>query len=125
MIVQLPDIKDHLRVDGDQEDALLSGYAHAAEEQVRDWIGRPFYARQEDLPAVGEAGYDRYQIVATRVIHVSIKILVERMYSNRGGEGADHEAAVPPMTVRALLAGLRVFHRMPAPPEEAEVDSDG
>lgn len=125
MIVGLPELKQHLRVDGDHENYLIESIGRAAEQQVRDWIGRPFYESEALMPAEGSANFDPHQIVANSLITVSIKMLADRMYNNRGGEGMDAEAAVPPMSVRALLAGLRVFHRMPAPSTEAQVDSNG
>lgn len=117
MIVALPDLKLHLRVDpaDTEEDSIIAAFGRAAELQVRNWIGRPIYASAVDLPAPGAPGYDRYQIVADEAITVAVKMLAERMYEDRGGEGGTSEDAVPPVTVRALLSGYRVFHPVPEP----------
>lgn len=110
MIVDLADLKLHLRVDGDEENSLITAYGQAAEARVRDWIGRPFYRSADDLPAPGSAEYDPYQIVADQRIRVAIMQLVGLMFGpNRSGQGAPADDAVPPQTVRDLLSGLRVF----------------
>lgn len=118
MIVGLPELKLHLRVDESPEytveDALIRAYASAAETMVKNWIGRPFYAEAADLPAIGAPEYDADQIVADDAIRVAVKMMTERFYQNRGGEGGAAEDAVPPASVRALLAGHRIFARLPA-----------
>lgn len=109
MIIDLAEMKQHLRVDGDDEDLTISAISEAAQSQVANWIGRPIYARLEDLPAEGDPEYDRFQMVADSGIRVAIKMLADRIYLHRGGEGGAAEDAVPPMTIRALLSGYRVF----------------
>ncbi|SEN90626.1 uncharacterized phage protein (possible DNA packaging) [Paracoccus alcaliphilus] len=109
MIIDLAEMKQHLRVDGDDEDPTISAINEAAQSQVANWIGRPIYGHPDDMPAEDDPGYDRFQIVADSAVRVAIKMLAERMYTNRGGEGGSAEDAVPPMTVRALLSGYRVF----------------
>ena len=109
MISDLPDLKTHLRVDGDEEDRQIAAYALAAERQIADWIGRPVYRFDAVLPVAGDARYHPDQMVADDAIRVSVMMMVDRMYHNRGGEGGSAEAATPPMSVRAMLAGHRVF----------------
>lgn len=109
MIIDLAEMKQHLRVDGDDEDLTISAINEAAQSQVANWIGRPIYAGPDDMPAEGDPGYDRFQIVADSAVRVAIKMLANRMYTHRGGEGGSAEDAVPPMTVRGLLSGYRVF----------------
>lgn len=111
MIVGLPELKTHLRVDGDEEDALIQALSDAAEEQVQSWLGRPVHPDATALPPIGSAQYDSFQIVATPAVQVAIKMMVARMYEHRGGEGGPEEDAAPPLSVRALLAPLRVFSR--------------
>lgn len=116
MIVGLPELKVHLRVDGSEEDMLIEACSEAAEEQVRGWLGRPVYEHESQMPLPGTAGHDPNQIVANAAIKIAVMMLAERLYSNRGGEGSGADNAVPPMSVRALLASLRVFYTLPSPP---------
>lgn len=116
MIIDLAEMKQHLRVDGDEEDSLITTYAEAAEARVRDWIGRPFYRSEADLPAPESAEYDPYQIVADQRVKVAIKQMVGLMFGpERSGQGAPGDDAVPPRSVRDLLSGLRVFFVEPEP----------
>ena len=110
MICDLPDLKQHLRVDGDHEDGLIQSYALAAERQVADWIGRPFYRSVSDLPMADTPAWHPDQLVADEAIKVSVMMLTARIYeADRAAAGDGIDPAVPPMSVRALLAGHRVF----------------
>ncbi|WP_052714501.1 head-tail connector protein [Paracoccus sp. S4493] len=125
MIVGLPELKGHLRTDPNSthEDALIAAYAEAAEQQIINWIGRPVYATEAELPAIGAPGYDPEQIVAPAAVRVAVLMMTDRFYTNRGaatsvthgGDGVSSDDAVPPPGVRALLAGLRVYSRPPVP----------
>ena len=96
-------------MDSNDEDLLIATFGEAAEQQVRNWIGRPIYASAADMPAPGAIGYDAHQMVADHTVIVSIMMIAERLYRERGGEGGAGEDAAPPASVRALLAGHRVF----------------
>lgn len=109
MIVGLPEMKEHLRVDSDDEDSTIMALTRAAEVQVRNWLDRPIYAGKADMPAPDEEGYDVAQIQADEAIKVAIKLLTDRLYNNRSGDGGSSDDAVPPLGVRALLAGHRLF----------------
>lgn len=109
MIVGLDEMKAHLRIDHDDEDATVSAVSLAAEAQVRNWIGRQIYARSTDMPGPERPGYDPHQMVADEAIGVAIKQLGELMYTDRGGSGGSEDDAVPPRSIRALLSGYRVF----------------
>ena len=114
MIISLGDMRDDLRVTSDAEDAQILSYMQAAQSMIEGWIGRPVYRSIEDLPLVGAPGYDPYQIVADGAIVVALKKLVNSMYDEeRGASGSTSEDAVPPASVRALLARHRVFYRLP------------
>ena len=109
MIVGLDELKAHLRVDSNDENLLIQTFGEAAEQQVRHWLGRPLYSRATEMPAIGAPGYDRHQMVADRAVVVSIMMIADALYNNRGGAGSAEGDAVPPASVRALLAGHRVF----------------
>lgn len=111
MIVGLDDLKAHLRVEAEEEDADIQSFGLAAEAQVRSWVGRPIYASHETLPAFGSSEYRSHQMHADEAVKVAIKLLAARMYAeDRAGGTAVEGAAVPPLAVRALLAGHRVFY---------------
>lgn len=109
MIVGLTELKAHLRVDSDDEDLQIAIFGEAAEQQVRDYLGRPIYRDAAAMPVAGATDYHPYQMAADRAIEVSIMMIAERLYRERGGEGGAEESAVPPASVRAMLAGYRVF----------------
>lgn len=114
MIISLGEMRDDLRVTSDAEDAQILSYMQAAQSMIEGWIGRPVYRSIEDLPLVGAPGYDPYQIVADGAIVVALKKLVNSMYDEeRGASGTTSEDAVPPASVRVLLARHRVFYRLP------------
>lgn len=109
MIVGLTDLKAHLRVDSDDEDKQIAIFGEAAEQQVRDYLGRPIYRDAAAMPVAGATDYHPYQMVADRAIAVSIMMIADALYNNRGGVGTAEGDAVPPASVRALLAGHRAF----------------
>ena len=110
MIVTLDDLKAHLRVSSDDENELIIGVGLAAQLQIENWIGRPIYASESDLPAESDPTYSPVQIVADATIIVAIKMLAYRIHEERGGEGGVTEEAVLPSSVRSLLSGVRVFN---------------
>ena len=109
MITSLPELKEHLRVVGNDEDDVIASYAEAVEDQLSNWLGRPVYKNVDDLPALDDPAYTATQIVAPRAFLVCVMQLVTRIYEDRGGEGGGVDDAVPPASVRAMLSGYRVF----------------
>ncbi|MTH61439.1 head-tail connector protein [Paracoccus litorisediminis] len=115
MIVDLLELKGHLRVDpgNHDEDDDIESYGLAAEVQVQHWLGRPIYATAVEMPASGSSLFDPYQMVADQAVKVAIKQLVGRFYGpDREAAGSTAEDAVLPASVRSLLAGHRVFHKV-------------
>ena len=53
-LIDLPTAKLHLRVDVDDEDALIELYIGAAETAASDFLNRNVYATQADLDAADE-----------------------------------------------------------------------
>lgn len=113
MIVALADLKEHCRVDGDDQDALIATYGRAAERVVSQHLDRPIYAPGL-MPAESDPDYDRYQIEANEDIVVAIMQIVSDMNERRGTSGGADEAAVIPQSARWLLAPYRVFFRSQA-----------
>lgn len=114
MIVGLPELKRHLRIelDVDEEDQLIASYGEAAATRVMQWIGRPVYATAAEMLQEGEPGYDRFQMVADQAIRVAIMKMVAQMYGpERAGNGAPDDDAVPSRDIRDLLSGHRIMFR--------------
>lgn len=109
MIVELNDLKSHLRVDHDDEDLQIAAYGAAAEAMVKAWVRRPIYPDHAAMPLAGDPRYSPHQMVADDAIKVAIKQLVGRIYHEREGSGGSDEDAVLPLSVRALLAGHVVW----------------
>lgn len=106
-IVPLETVKEHVRVDGDAEDAILAVYRDAAEAQIIDYLDRPIYPVGTVLPAEAEEGYEPFAITADPAIIAAVLLMTALLYEGReaGGEGN----AAPPMNVRMLLAPWRVW----------------
>ncbi len=68
-LLTLPDIKLHLRIDGDVEDTLLTAYATSAEEYLQQYTGRTFTAAT--LPAMAK---------------VCLLMIISTLYENRESE---------------------------------------
>lgn len=110
MIVGLPELKQHLRIDGDDEDDVVLSLGMAAEQMIRSWLGRPVYADDQDMPLPDDPAYHPNQMRADNAVKVAIKMMTLRMHDpDRAGGGSVSEDAVPPLAVRALLSGHRVF----------------
>lgn len=118
MIADLDDLKAIMRIaEDDSQDRLIAQFGLAAEEIVRNWLDRPIYARHQALPAVGDPAYRPTQMHADQAIIVAILQLAARMYwDERTGGGNGIDPSVPPASVRALLAGHRVFASPPPDP---------
>lgn len=112
MIVALADLKEHCRVDGDDQDVLIATYGRAAERVASQHLDRPIYAPGQ-MPAENDPGYDQYQIEANEDIAVAIMQIVADMNERRGTSGGSDETAVIPQSARWLLAPYRVFYRAP------------
>jgi uncharacterized phage protein (predicted DNA packaging) len=89
MYIDLAEVKDHIRVDGEAEDALIGTYAAAAMEYVRAFTNRDW---PDEIPASVKA---------------AILLLVGDLYENRL---AQSEAKLTEnRTVDRLLWPHRVF----------------
>ena len=92
-MIDLPLIKLHLRVDGDEEDGLIGSYLNAAVEYVQQHCDR----RLVDVPEGPE------QMALTDDVKQAILLLVGHWYANRESVVVGTISAEVPMGVPALL----------------------
>ena len=87
MLVPLEEVKQYLRIDGNDEDLLLSSFAETAEQLCMALL------RVKDLSEVEDSA----------VVRIAILYAVSYLYEHR--EEADHRGLA--LTLRALLFGVR------------------
>lgn len=87
MLVPLEEVKQYLRIDGNDEDLFLSSFAETAEQLCMALL------RVKDLSEVENSA----------VVRVAILYAVSYLYEHR--EEADHRGLA--LTLRALLFGVR------------------
>ena len=87
MLVPLEEVKQYLRVDGNDEDLLLSNFAEMAEQLCTALL------RVKDLSEVENSA----------VVRIAILYAVSYLYEHR--EEADHRGLA--LTLRSLLFGVR------------------
>lgn len=86
-MIELDEMKGYLRVDHDDDDALITGLIHASEKQCLDIL------RTDDEQALAESPNGK----------IAVMFMTAYMYEHR--EEADHNALN--LTLRALLFGDR------------------
>lgn len=103
-IVTLALAKEHLRVDGTDEDELIQLYLDAAEIAAERYLGRTIYATPEDVPDDDADGMAlNASIVAAVLVHAAT------LYRWRESIGTTTGTVVPlNSTTRALLDSYRV-----------------
>lgn len=87
MLVPLEEVKQYLRIDGNDEDLFLSRFAETAEQLCTALL------RVKDLSEVEDSA----------VVRIAILYAVSYLYEHR--EEADHRGLA--LTLRALLFGVR------------------
>lgn len=96
-MIDLATAKNHLRVDGSDEDALIKLYLDAAVNTFETWTNRQLVADADPLPdPVGNA------LHATRSIDQGVLLLVGHWYANRESTVIGSISAEMPMATRAL-----------------------
>lgn len=110
-LVSLELVRQHLRVDDNDEDALISAYQAAAEATVARYLDRPIYADDGDMPSVGDDGYDQYQMRIQPPIVAAVLLLVDDLFNERAPDPTLTGDALLPRAVRALLAPYRVWRQ--------------
>lgn len=93
-MLDLATVKMHLRVDGDEEDALIGGYVAAAKAHVEQHCDRKLV--ETDPVEPDEMGL-------TRDVEQAILLLVGHWYANREAVAVGVSATAMPLAVESLL----------------------
>lgn len=94
-MIPLDIIKQHCRIELDDDDALLGQYHDSAFDWVQTWLGRTIYT--DAVPDDDEHG-----IVINPAITNAMLILINHWYDNR-------DAVTAPVAVSALLQPYRLM----------------
>jgi uncharacterized phage protein (predicted DNA packaging) len=100
-MIELGVVKQHLRVEGDHEDALVEVYLAAAVDAAERYIGRKLYVDQ--VPEDEEQG-----LVITPSITAAILLITGHLYENREEVIAGTTATRLPMASESLLWPYRL-----------------
>ncbi|MVF50586.1 phage gp6-like head-tail connector protein [Pseudomonas monteilii] len=96
-MIDLATVKAHLRVDGDEEDSLILGYADAAISTFELWTNRRLIAEGEPLPEpVGNA------LLFRKSIQQGVLLLVGHWYATREAVAVGTIATEMPLATQAL-----------------------
>ncbi len=93
-MLDMTTVKMHLRVDGDEEDALIGGYLEAAKAHVEQHCDRKLV--EADSLEPDEMGL-------TRDVEQAILLLVGHWYSNREAVVVGGAPSAVPLAVERLL----------------------
>lgn len=93
-MLDLANVKLHLRVDGDDEDTLISGYIEAAKAHVEQHCDRKLV---DGDPAEPE------EMGLTRDVEQAVLLLVGHWYANREAVVVGTIATTMPLAVERLL----------------------
>lgn len=93
-MLDMTTVKMHLRVDGDEEDALIGGYLEAAKAHVEQHCDRQLVDADPVEPE---------QMGLTRDVEQAILLLVGHWYSNREAVVVGGAPSAVPLAVDRLL----------------------
>jgi len=93
-MLDMTTVKLHLRVDGDEEDALIGGYLEAAKAHVEQHCDRQLVDADPVEPE---------QMGLTRDVEQAILLLVGHWYSNREAVVVGGAPSAVPLAVERLL----------------------
>jgi len=93
-MIDLARVKHHLRVDGDEEDSLVTGYFEAAKSHV---------AMHCDRELVETAPVEPEQMGLTPDVEQAILLLVGHWYANREAVALGTISTTVPLAVERLL----------------------
>jgi hypothetical protein len=103
MLLDLPTVKLHLRVDDATEDALIGVYVTAAEEFAMQFLGRTIYA---DATAQGS---DADGIVINPAVQAALLLIVGHLYANREDVVVGASVSALPHGADCLLQPYKVY----------------
>lgn len=108
MSVYLETAKQHLRIDGNEDDELVSLYLQAAREHAALFLNRSVY---EDAAALadGVLAGDMTGIVATGAIDAAVLLICGTLYANRENAVIGASVATLPGGSQALLQPYRIL----------------
>ncbi|MFT0866041.1 head-tail connector protein [Pseudomonas sp. CAM1A] len=96
-MIDLDTVKSHLRVDGDEEDALIQAYTDAAFSTFEQWTNRKLIAEGEPLPdPIGNA------LAFRKSIQQGALLLIGHWYASRETVVTGTIATELPMATKAL-----------------------
>ncbi|WP_337056301.1 head-tail connector protein [Pseudomonas sp. USHLN015] len=106
-MVALELVKQHLRVEHGEEDALIQGYLDAAKAHVEKYCDREIVAEptDPDAPPIDLST----QMLLTKDVEQAILLLVGHWYNNREATVLGVSTAALPFGVEALLWSRRSF----------------
>jgi uncharacterized phage protein (predicted DNA packaging) len=93
-MIDLATVKMHLRVDGDEEDALIGGYIEAAKAHIEQHCDRKLVDADPAEPA---------EMGLTNDVVQAILLLVGHWYANREAVAVGTIATAMPLAVDRLL----------------------
>ena len=110
MLVDLATLKAHCRVDGTDEDALLTIYGEAADQSVVQFLNRNVYATQLALDAAVDAETaGTSPIVLNESIKAAIMLMTGHLYNHREATIDANAGFVEiPLGVAYLLTPFRI-----------------
>lgn len=93
-MLDLATVKMHLRVDGDEEDALIGGYVAAAKAHVEQHCDRKLVETEPVEPE---------EMGLTSDVEQAVLLLVGHWYANREAVAVGTIATTMPLAVESLL----------------------
>ena len=107
MLIALATAKQHLRIDGADEDAIVSLYVAAAEEQAAQFMGRNVYPDALTLDAAILAG-DLTALQLNASVQAAILLITGSLYALREDTVTGVNVQSLPMGAHALMQPYRV-----------------
>lgn len=93
--------KSHLRVDFNDEDALIEIYLDAAFEHAENYIDRAIIEKEEDRK-------HQTDVVLNKAITAAILLILGHLYANRENESVDSATSPLQLGAKSLLTPYRI-----------------